>query len=260
MPGHAAHGRRALVYIRVFCGGCRSCQTGATHLCLQSPDLVGWQRPGGYAEFLVTLDRCLLPVPEDIPTALAPLLLDAVGTVAHGIRLAKRVVPTGSATVLGAGPMGLGAVIALQRLGFPDVWCAEPSAIRRDKATLLGARTLAVGSRERQSDLIVESSGSAAARQQALEIVVPGGACLFLGESDTWDMRENKTIRRKDFFIVRSFYFPLSDFNDNLALMRADMDRYRLLADREAPLEQLGLLFEAFARGEVVKPLVAFAP
>ncbi len=259
-PGHALHGHRVLVYIPIFCGRCPSCRAGDTHVCLQSPDLIGWQRPGGYAEFLVVPERCLLPLPEDIPTTLAALLLDTVGTVAHAVRLAKRVVAKGTVAVLGAGPMGLGAVIAFQGLGFADIWCAEPGETRREKAALLGARPLPVGSRERQFDLVVESSGSGAARQQALEIVAPGGACLLLGESDAWDIRETKTIRRKDFFIIRSFYFPVSRFNDNLALLRASLDRYRLLADREGPLEDLGGLFEAFARGEVVKPQVAFSP
>ena len=90
-PGHRADGTRALVYIPVYCGACGMCRAGDTHLCERDAPLIGWDRPGGYAEFVNVPERCLLPVPDDIPTALAPLLLDTIGTAAHAIRLALRV-------------------------------------------------------------------------------------------------------------------------------------------------------------------------
>ena len=80
---------------------------------------------------------------------------------------------------------------------------------------------------------------------------------MFLGESERWDVEETKAIRRKDFFILRSFYFPLSEFDDNLAMLRADKERYRRFFDDLAPLDDLQRLFEAFAAGESIKPQVA---
>jgi len=47
--GHSRHGERVIVYIPVFCGRCEECAAGRTHLCRESRELVGWQRPGGYA-------------------------------------------------------------------------------------------------------------------------------------------------------------------------------------------------------------------
>ena len=102
-PGHALEGRRVVVYIPVFCGRCPECRRGDTHLCTTHASLVGWQRDGGYAERLAVPSQCLLPVPDDIETALAPLLLDVIGTPAHAIRLARRVAPSGRVAVLGAG-------------------------------------------------------------------------------------------------------------------------------------------------------------
>jgi L-iditol 2-dehydrogenase len=103
-PGHSWDGRRALVYIPVFCGRCEDCARGDTHLCCNATDLMGWQRDGGYAEALAVPEQCLLPVPDDIPDSLAPLLLDAIGTTGHGLRLAQRIVPGGSVLLLGACP------------------------------------------------------------------------------------------------------------------------------------------------------------
>ncbi len=122
-PGHGLHGRRVLVYIPIFCGHCAQCRAGNTQLC-ETASLVGWQRPGGYADALRVPERCLLELPDDIPDRLAPLLLDTVATSAHGVRLAARVVSPGPALIIGAGPIGLGSLIGhwrrTDRAGQPD--------------------------------------------------------------------------------------------------------------------------------------------
>ncbi|HRJ70118.1 MAG TPA: alcohol dehydrogenase catalytic domain-containing protein, partial [Beijerinckiaceae bacterium] len=88
-PGHARHGQRVAVYIPVFCDTCEECGAGQTHLCRNATDLIGWQRAGGYAEMLNVPERCLLPLPGDVPLDLAPLLLDTIGTAAHGTHNTK---------------------------------------------------------------------------------------------------------------------------------------------------------------------------
>ena len=256
-PGHPQDGRRVVVYIPVYCGHCEECDAGRTHLCRESRDLVGWQRPGGYAERLAVPERCLLPVPDDIPDRLAPLLLDTIGTTAHGIRLGKRVVEGGRALVLGAGPIGLGAIIVLARMGFGPIDVVEPKAYRATFAASLGARaTSPEAAATGRYRLVVEATGKDAARQVALEAVGPEGAIVQLGESDAWTLTETRSIRLKDFFLIRSFHFPISDYGSNLELLRADRDSYERLVDDAADLDGFGSLFAAFARGERLKPLL----
>jgi L-iditol 2-dehydrogenase len=258
-PGHAWRGRRALVYIPVFCGACPECDAGWTNLCRNATDLMGWQRDGGYAEALAVPERCLMPVPDDIPDHLAPLLLDTVGTAAHGVRLAQRVVQGGAALVLGAGPIGLGAILVLRRLGFAPVCVVEPGAYRAAFAASLGATvTTPEEAASRRFELVIEASGKDAARQLGLECVAAMGAMIQLGEADAWQVTENKAIRRKDFFLIRSFYFPLSDHDANIALLRADLADYARLVDAQAGLDGLETLFAEFARGARLKPI--FAP
>lgn len=255
-PGHPRAGERVVVYIPVFCGRCEECRLGRTHLCRECRELVGWQRPGGYAERLAVPERCLLSVPDDIPDQLAPLLLDTIGTTAHGVRLARRIVEGGRALVLGAGPIGLGAIIVLARMGFGPIDVVDPVAYRASFAETLGARAIApedaTAGRYR---LVVEATGKDAARQVALEAVGPEGAIIQLGESEAWALTETRSIRLKDFFLVRSFYFPVADYAPNLELLRADREKYERLVDATANLEELGELFAAFARGERLKPM-----
>jgi hypothetical protein len=75
-----------------------------------------------------------------------------------------------------------------------------------------------------------------------------------LGEADAWAVTETKAIRRKDFYYVRSFYFPLSEYAANIELLRANRARYERLVDARVPLAGLEELFAQFARGERLKP------
>ena len=255
-PGHARHGERIAVYIPVFCGRCDACRRGRTHLCDNSRDLVGWQRPGGYAERVAVPERCLLPIPDDVPDHLAPLLLDTIGTTAHGLRLAGRIVQSGAALVLGAGPIGLGAILVLRRMGFGPISVVDPTAYRADFAASLGATpTTPEAAATGRFALVVEATGRDAARQVALEAIGAEGVILQLGESDAWAVTETRSIRLKDFFLLRSFYFPLGDFAANLELLRADRADYERLVDDRADLYGLEALFGAFARGERLKPV-----
>lgn len=258
-PGHRLNGRRCLVYIPAFCGRCASCRAGDTHLCAEMPGLIGWQRPGGYAEALAVPEQCLIPVPDDIPTELAPLLLDTIGTAGHGVRLARRIVTQGPALVLGAGPIGLGAIMVLRQMGHGPIHVAELQPHRREFAARFGAVAVDAGRLPHAYPLVIEATGKDAARQAGLEAVAPRGAVIQLGESDAWAVNETKPIRRKDFYYIRSFYFPLEEFADNVELLRGAMPEYRQFVDARVPLDGLESLFGEFAAGRRIKPQLSFA-
>ncbi len=255
-PRHPRHGERVVVYIPVFCGTCEDCTEGRTHLC-RDKRLIGWQRDGGYADRLVAPERCLLSVPDDIEDRLAPLLLDTIGTTAHGVRLARRIAPGGRVLVLGAGPIGLGAILVLRHFGYGPIDVIDPVAYRAEVAASLGARpTTGEAATTGRYRVVIEASGKDAARQLALEAVGPEGAIVQIGESEAWAIQETRSIRLKDFFLIRSFYFPLSDYAENLDILRANREPFARLVDAQAPLGGLPELFADFAAGRRLKPVV----
>ncbi len=256
-PGHPRHGERVVVYIPVFCGRCEDCTDGRTHLC-RDKKLIGWQRDGGYADQLIAPERCLMTVPDDIEDRLAPLLLDTIGTTAHGVRLARRIAPSGKALVLGAGPIGLGAILVLQHFGYETIDVIDPVAYRAEVAASLGAQpTSPEQAATGRYRVVIEASGKDPARQLALEAVGPEGAIVQIGESEAWAIQETRSIRLKDFFLIRSFYFPISDYADNLEILRRRRDAFARLVDAQAPLDGLPALFVDFAAGRRLKPIVA---
>ncbi len=259
-PGHTLHGQRCAVYIPVHCGRCERCLAGFTHTCERESTLVGWNRDGGYAEALAVPQQCLLPIPDDIDDDLGPLLLDTIGTAAHALRLVQPLlkdVATLRVLITGAGPVGLGGLIALLDMGARQVSVSDPRANRIALAASMGAQIHPVGERASRFDLVLESSGNLAARDQALEVVAAQGVVLWVGESDQpWPIVETKAVRRKDFFLVRSFYFPKGDHAANLALLRRQRERYARLVDHVFDLADMPDEFPRFMTGERIKPLM----
>jgi threonine dehydrogenase-like Zn-dependent dehydrogenase len=260
-PGHRLHGRRCAVYIPLHCDRCAACKRGDTQMCLEVSSLIGWNRPGGYAEYVPVPENCLLEVPDDIEDSLAPLLLDVIGTSGHAVRFVSRVVPpqeAGPVLVMGAGPVGLGVVLALRSLGYDDIHVADPNAARLAIAQSFGASAHPVGDTSKRFALIMECSGAHAARNLGIELVLPRGALVLVGENAApWTIEEGKVFRRKDFYMIRTFYFPIADFEPNVALLRRYKDEYRVLVDGEFGLSSLPENFARFAKGELIKPVLA---
>lgn len=261
MPGHPMHGRRCAVYIPLHCGRCIACAAGATQSCIEISSLIGWNRPGGYAEYLPVPENCLLPVPDDIEDRLAPLLLDTIGTSAHAVRFVGHIVPPGDAPVLvtGAGPVGLGVLLALRAMGYGNISVSDPNAARLQLAREFGASELPTGDTSRRFKLIVECSGAHAARNQGIEVVLPQGALVLVGENAApWTIEEGKIFRRKDFHMIRTFYFPAGDLDANVDLLRRHKDEYSRLVDLEFGIDSLPENFARFASGHLIKPVLAF--
>ncbi|MFK7963461.1 MAG: alcohol dehydrogenase catalytic domain-containing protein [Burkholderiaceae bacterium] len=261
-PGHALDGRRCLVYIPVHCGHCASCEAGDTQMCLNESVLVGWNRPGGYAEYLTVPEQCLLEVPDDIEDDIAPLLLDTIGTAAHGIRFVQPLVPpetTSPVLVTGAGPVGIGALLALRDMGYQDIHVADLKPERLQLAESFGATPHPVGDASKRFKLIVECSGAHAARSLGMETILPRGVLILIGENDKdWPVKEGPSTRRKDFYMVRTFYFPKADFPLNVELLRRNRESYRQLVDAQFGLDELPQMFGRFVAGDLVKPLLSF--
>jgi len=259
--GHPMNGRRCAIYIPLHCGHCAACRRGDTQMCLEVSSLIGWNRPGGYAEYVPVPENCLLPVPDDIEDSLAPLLLDTIGTSAHAVRFAGRIVPpseAGPVLVMGAGPVGLGVVLALRSHGYDEIYVVDPNRTRLAIAQSFGAKPHPVGDTSKRFALIIECSGAHVARNLGIELVLPRGALVLVGENAApWTIEEGKVFRRKDFYMIRTFYFPIADFEPNVELLRRYKDEYRVLVDGEFGLSDLPENFARFARGELIKPLLA---
>ena len=148
----------------------------------------------------------------------------------------------------------------LKRFGFGPIAVVEPKPERRGMAVALGAEVAPPDADDgKRYTIVLEASGRDAGRQMALERVAPLGAVVQLGESDRWSLQETRAVRRKDFYLIRSFYFAQHEWTQNLDLFRADRDAYARLVGPRVGLQGLAETFQSFARGDCIKPTLEFA-
>ena len=254
-----AVGQRVVVYIPLFCGRCEFCTPGLTNRCTFMRGLVGWQEPGGFQEYLTVPAGNALPVPEGIEPQLAVLALDTVGTSAHGLRMTSKVLGGAprTAAVIGCGPLGLGSAVIAEALGVGKVSVADVQPARLQAAADLGFDVL---DDKIKHDLVIEASGSPAARSRALDLVKPGGVILMLGEgSEPWVLPATPAWRRLEAVYLRSFYFPLTEVEDNWKLLEQNAARLERIIDRTLPVDDIEDTFHDFVQGTCVKPFVTMS-
>jgi len=191
------------------------------------------------------------------------LLLDTIGTAAHGIRLALRRNPSETANektlVIGCGPLGLGVILTLQSFGFKKVFACDLSPERMNLAKEFGAIPYQnkEDSIEAEFSIVIEASGSATGRKTGIYAVEPGGAFVVMGESSNpFVVEPNPTLRRKDFYLIRSFYFQLNEVEENIELYRKNKDLFKRLISKVSPFEQFKETFDEFCEGKTIKPFV----
>lgn len=131
-----AVGDRVAVEPLQTCGSCPRCLAGHRHLCRRVA-LHGYHRAGGgLADRTVVTRDMAHPLPETV-SARHGALVEPMA-VAH--RAARRVGARAGELVVvhGAGPIGLGVLLALRALGAA---CAvsDPAGVRREAARSLGA-------------------------------------------------------------------------------------------------------------------------
>lgn len=209
IPGHEAAGRvdalgdgvaglavgaRVAIEPMRGCGGCASCAAGLYSIC-RDAKLHGLHLPGGLAEYVAVPAARAHPVPRGLDASLAALA-EPMAVVVHalgrgGLRGGQRVL------VLGAGSVGLLALVAARHLGAGEVWISARHPHQAARAKQLGAARVlgeaetaplaldAIG-REAPIDLVVETVGGQADTLRAAAAAArPGGVVsvvgLFLG-------------------------------------------------------------------------------
>ncbi|SCV02524.1 LAMI_0H00166g1_1 [Lachancea mirantina] len=91
---------------------------------------------GGFAEKVVTSESHVVKLPDNIPMDVAALV-EPLAVSWHAVRISG-LKKGDSALVLGAGPIGLATILALQGHGAGKILVSEPAEFRREQAHSLG--------------------------------------------------------------------------------------------------------------------------
>lgn len=125
------------------CGVCRPCRLGEDMYC-ENVAFPGLTHDGGFAEYLLTSERSVIPLPDGIdPTDIAPHA-DAGITAYHAVKKAvDDLNPGDTAVVIGVGGLGHIGIQCLDAMSAADIVALDIKPEARELAEELGAhRTL----------------------------------------------------------------------------------------------------------------------
>jgi alcohol dehydrogenase len=174
--------RVGVPWIQASCGRCEWCTRGLPITC---PNLIqaAIDMPGGHAEYLLAFAAATILLPENVSYEQAAPIMCAGYTVYSGLRIAEPQVRDRIA-VLGIGGLGHLAVQFAHAAGFHTIAITQ-SPDKVELALHLGADEVFADAVELAkaggADVVLATSNSNAAMQQAVEALRPLGRLVIMG-------------------------------------------------------------------------------
>jgi L-iditol 2-dehydrogenase len=205
-------GDRVAVDPLIACGRCDQCRSGRSHTC-RSQRFLGCpgQQQGCMCQFLVMPSACCFRVPRELSVG-AAVMVEPFAIALHAQRLLGEAARM-EIGVLGAGPIGLCVLGALQLAGARSVAVTDRLRYRLDLAHAQGATSTHDVERSNATaeilaqhpaglDAVFDCSGEQEALNQAITLLKPGGTLLIVGipEADQVSFDIN-LLRRKEITI-----------------------------------------------------------
>jgi L-iditol 2-dehydrogenase len=251
------------------CGTCKYCRTGLYNLC---PDVVFMATPpndGAFSEFVAHPEAMTFNIPAKMGTMkgalVEPLSLGVHISSQADARFGKSIL------ILGAGSVGIATLIALKAMGMTDINVVEVSQKRLLLARRLGAKgvfdakdpnmmnTILEAFSGEGADIVIETSGSETATEQAVDLVRRGGRIVLVGyakEKVSFDFR--KLIMKEAYISTSRRYrhvYPLA-----IKMISEDLAPVEEMVTHHFSFDDIPRAFEfAIAnRAEMLKGMIDF--
>jgi propanol-preferring alcohol dehydrogenase len=260
-------GERAVVYMYMTCGQCEACLTGRENLCANRRGFFGFDRDGGFAEYVLVPETNLVPFPDTVSFEEAAILGDAVATSWHAVRTQANLRPAQTLVVVGLGGLGLHAVQCGRACGG-EVIAVDSLESKLEMARENGAQyTVNSGTGDfvkqvrdltggKGADAVVIFRPHAEAIEPAIKCAKPDGAVVMVAYIDI-----GKTLNLDQRF-VQGMEVRLMGARGNTRQELAEV--VQLVARRQLhpliagtmPLEQVNAALSQLATGQVMGRIV----
>jgi 2-desacetyl-2-hydroxyethyl bacteriochlorophyllide A dehydrogenase len=244
----------------VSCGRCDACLSGSTQLC-SNRSLIGAARPGAFAEYVVVPERNAHRLPDNVSFD-DGAIVEPFACALHLCRL-LRLSPLDRLLIVGAGPIGLFALIAAKQFGVREIVITDLNRGRLEIARQLGAEPVDASdahatSRLGSFDAAIDAVGMTATRTQCVNSVRNGGRVIFSGLHEADSTLPINTAIRNEIEMRGAFAYTPLDFAaalDWIAAGQVDLSPWTVTE----PLENGAACFEKLigGPGQVAKILLS---
>lgn len=250
-------GDRVCIEPLLVCGTCQYCRSGEYQLCRQRR-LLGAPLPGGFAEYVQAPAYCIYRLPDAVDYEVGSLV-EPLAVAIHGLRLGGAAVGD-RVLVLGAGTIGLMAVVAAREMGAASIAVSGRHEHQRKAALALGAdaaveespealASLSPSPWESSFDLVVEAvGGHADTISQAVNMARFGGRIAVVGLFTQPTTLNATSVMLKEMRLVGAMTYgragTRSDFALALEIASRRANALRGLVTHRFPLGRTGEAFE----------------
>jgi 2-desacetyl-2-hydroxyethyl bacteriochlorophyllide A dehydrogenase len=244
------------------CGHCATCLAGKPNFCREFAGMAG-----GFAEYLLVNERVATRLPSTLSME-DGALVEPLAVSLHGVAMAK-LAPGAKVQVMGAGPVGLGAVFWARRLGAGRIAVTATSRRREALARQMGADHFVVpeggqdvaalvgDALEGPPDVVFECAGQVGLLGQAVHCVKPQGDVVSLGFCTAPDPVMPAMATWKEVRILFSMTYSLTEFQAVADTLAAGHLEPRSMITQRVSLDALPDAFEALRKpGPQVKLMV----
>lgn len=241
-----------------YCGRCRACLAGNTHVC-RSLRLYGTDSDGGMAEYAAIPEKSILKLPEGMSLKMAALI-EPVAVVIHGLRMIRKPF-YGAAAVIGLGPMGLLTALMLKDAGVRGLYCVEINKQRAARGRALGLEVIDPSQTdavecvmERTNgegvDILVEASGSKPAAAMMTAMAGVRAEILLLSVYKDPALLDLRTVNFAEQSIIGSRVYTGVDFLDAVDYVNRNGEKLAPVISHVQPLEKGQAVFQDIISGQ----------
>lgn len=222
------------------CGDCPRCRSGLGAYCLAQRTVGLGSAAGAFAEFVAVAAHETIRLPDGLG-ADAGALVEPLAVALHAVRVG-RVRPGEACLVLGAGPIGLSALVWARHFGAGEILVSDPAPGRRAMAERLGASAtcapadLAERVAERFPDgpqVVVEAAGAPGLIQAAIDAVGFRGRVIVAGICMSPDSLSSLSAITREATLQFVLAYEKDDFQYTIDMLAAGrIDPYPMVTRR----------------------------
>lgn len=242
-------GDRVTVEPHYGCGVCKLCQAGRYNICRDKKVLGTQEWTGSFGEYVVVPESTVVKLPDDVSFEQGALI-EPLAVGVHAVR--KAGVGLGSkVAILGAGPIGLGLLLAAKNSGATKIFITDALDFNLDIAGKLGATHTINTLKENAVESVIEETdgegadivflavGIESVLNDSLKMVKRGGKISEVALFGKKPVIEISFIQNKEIKIEGCNMYTIEDFEIAAEAIAANMFDTELLISKVYPIEEV---------------------